>query len=114
MSTKKTAPTGANRPDTAMEGMMAGKYVLVTTEHRGVFVGELAEDNTAERIAVLDDARNVIYWSGSRGFIGLAVTGPENGSRLGDTAPRIRLHGVTSVVETTDAAEAALRGWPLG
>ena len=63
MSTKKTAPTGANRPDTAMEGMMAGKYVLVTTEHRGVFLGELAESNAALRAEVATKGSQIVALS---------------------------------------------------
>lgn len=88
----------------------AGRAVLVTTEWRGVFFGWLvaAKDyERKERRIVIERARNVIYWSGSRGFLGLASHGPESGCRIGTRADRIDLHGVTSVTDCTAAAVKA-------
>ena len=92
---------------------MNTKPALVTTAHRGVFVGILNDGDyemDAKRIA-LNDVRNVIYWSGSRGFLGIASHGPEDGSRLGAMAPRIQLHDVTSVVDCTAEAWKACKEW---
>jgi hypothetical protein len=87
--------------------------VLVTTAHRGVFFGMLSDEQNHEaRSIVLDDCRNAIYWSGSRGFLGLASHGPENGSRIGSTAPRVLLHDVTSVTRCSDAAAKKWQEWP--
>ena len=89
------------------------KPVLVTTEFRGVFFGRLSEDQdeTAKSL-VLTDCRNAIYWSGSKGFLGLASHGPGDGSTIGATAPSVRLHGVTSVTECSDAAASKWEQWP--
>ena len=81
------------------------RAVLVTTVHRGVFFGYLL--NTAKmsaKIMTLERCRNAIYWSGTRGFLGLASHGPESGSRIGSQAPSVLLHDVTSVSECSPAA----------
>jgi len=86
--------------------------VVVTTEHRGVFYGRLDEDaDQAARTLTLYGCRNAIYWSGSRGFLGLASHGPEDGSKIGATAPEVLLHDITSVSRCTDAAAAVWEGW---
>jgi len=86
--------------------------VLVTTEHRGVFFGDLDNDtDETARSLVLTNCRNAIYWAGSRGFLGLASHGPDEGSRIGSEAPRVLLHDVTSVTECTDTAADKWRGW---
>ena len=86
---------------------MPERYVLVTTQHRGVFFGllEAPLDEQARTIA-LQKCRNVIYWSGKRGFLGLASHGPEDGSRVGSEARRVLLHDITSV---TDCSSDAVR-----
>ena len=89
------------------------RNVLVTTEHRGVFFGELSDDqDRAARSLTLKNCRNVIYWSGERGFLGLAAHGPEPDSRIGSTAPDVLLHDVTSVSICTDNAAEAFKSWP--
>lgn len=88
------------------------KAVLVTTEHRGVFFGELEDDtDQAARSLTLKNCRNAIYWSGDKGFLGLASDGPQNGSRIGSTAPNVLLHDITSVSACTDKAATAFREW---
>jgi small nuclear ribonucleoprotein (snRNP)-like protein len=87
------------------------RHVLVTTAHRGVFFGTLASEESHAEV-VLTAARNVISWSGRRGFLGLASHGPERESRIGSTAERIRLYDVTSITDCTAAAVACFRGWP--
>lgn len=86
--------------------------VLVTTAHRGVFFGWLPNDHNEDaKTLVLNDCRNAIHWSGSKGFLGLAAHGPESGSRVGATAPRVRLHDVTSVTECTPEAAKKWADW---
>jgi hypothetical protein len=81
--------------------------VLVTTKHRGVFVGTLAEDNSPAKLT-LQAARCVIYWSaGTGGFLGLAEAGPKNGSRVGPAVPSLTLYDITAVAPLTDAAVKA-------
>ena len=87
------------------------RNVIVTTNHRGVFYGTLDADNGKESV-VLTHARNVIYWSGKRGFMGLASHGPEKDSRIGSTAQRITLYEITGVVDCTEAAVSAFAAWP--
>ena len=79
--------------------------VLVTTEHRGVFMG-YATNVDGERIA-LKRARLCVYWSADvKGFMGLASSGPTASCRIGPPA-NIIIRNITSVVTVTPAAEAA-------
>jgi len=73
--------------------------ILITTEYRGVFFGHLREWNEDKRIAVLDGARNVVYWENKlKGFLGLASEGPTKGCRIGPKVDGLELHKVTSRV----------------
>jgi hypothetical protein len=86
--------------------------VLVTTAHRGVFFGYVSDaDETTHTDRTLDlaDARMAIRWGTTGGVLELAATGPTSASKIGATAPLIRLHDVTSVSAVTPAAEAAWR-----
>lgn len=86
--------------------------VLVTTQHRGVFFGRVPNDqDLTARTMTLSGCRNAIYWAGSQGFLGLAANGPEEGSRVGATAPTVLLHDITSVSRCTDAAAKAWEDW---
>jgi hypothetical protein len=88
----------------------SGSYVVVTTTHRGVFAGKLVERNNDE--VVLDEARVCVYWSqATRGFVGLAVTGPQSGSRVSAAAPRMLVPNVTAILACTDEAKA---NWESG
>lgn len=90
---------------------MIGSKVVVTTKHRGVFFGELLEE--ADETVVLGDAQNCVYWSvETKGFVGLAHAGPQSGSKVTRAAPRLKLFGVTSVVECTPEAAEAWEGAP--
>lgn len=76
--------------------------VLVTTAHRGVFFG-YAEKTEGETIK-LTKARNCLYWDqATKGFLGLAATGPNDNCRVGP-AVDIELRNVTCVAECTEAA----------
>lgn len=86
--------------------------VLVTTEFRGVFFGWLPADaDKSQRTITLSRCRNVIYWAGSRGFLGMAASGPDAGSKLGSAAPSVLLHSVTSVSVCTEQAAKAMESW---
>ena len=77
--------------------------VVVTTAHRGVFVGYTTDPSDAE-IVRLERGRMIVYWPEStRGVVGLAVRGPGAGSRVSPPAT-ITLRNVTSVIEASAAA----------
>lgn len=87
------------------------KPVLVTTEHRGVFFGyETGREQGRDGVSItLAKARNCLYWSADvKGFMGLALTGPTKGCRIGPEVSSIELMKVTSIVEV--AAEA-VKAW---
>jgi len=81
------------------------QYVMVTTEHRGVFAGFLASKPGAT--VTLKDARNCVYWSADvKGFLGLASSGPTNDCKIGPAVLSLTLYKVTSIVEVTPEAQA--------
>ena len=79
--------------------------ILVTTKHRGVFFGQVADDadltNTTLR---LEHARCAIYWGTKGGVAELAKTGPTAKSRIGTSATILALHDITAVFAVTDEA----------
>jgi len=79
------------------------RAVVVTTQHRGVFFG-YATDIDGEAIN-LTRARNCLRWGeATKGFMGLANTGPlGNGTRVGPAAD-IQLRDITSVTLCSDEA----------
>lgn len=102
MATKKTAKTNGSK----------GRPVLVTTAHRGVFMG-YAEKTDGETIA-LKDARLCVYWSSDvKGFMGLAANGPTKGCKIGPPAD-ITLRNITAVLEVKPDAEKAWLAQPWG
>jgi hypothetical protein len=88
-------------------------YAVITTSHRGVFAGYLEGEPTKER-AVITQGRCCLHWRDTRGFIGLAVNGPNDLCRVSPAAPRLELHDVTSVVTCTDEAREAWEAAPWG
>jgi len=95
--------------------MEVGQYVVVTTNkyRRGVFGGILQSHDITAGCAVLTEARNCVYWSAeTHGVGGLAVIGPQNGSRIGPAIPELSLDGVTAVMLATDQARAAWEAEP--
>lgn len=86
---------------------MKSKFVLVTTEHRGVFAGELVEHDGTK--VVLNQAKCAIYWNTKAGFLELAKIGPNVGSKISAVADGLILYGVTSLADCTPEAEAAWR-----
>lgn len=80
------------------------RAVLVTTAHRGVFMGYAKE--TGGPTIKLNRARLCISWSSDlRGFMGLASHGPSSSCRIGPAAD-IELRDITSVVEVSSEAES--------
>lgn len=87
--------------------------VVVTTEHRGVFFGYEVSRNVEGRVVTIEKARVCVHWSAeTKGFVGLAVTGPLPGSRVSLGAPEMTLTGVTSITECTPEAIAAWEASP--
>ncbi len=93
--------------------MAEERFVVVTTEFRGVFAGVLAERK--DREVTLADARHCVSWPATvKGFMGLAATGPLDGSRIGPKVPKIELVGVTSISDCTAEAREKWEAspWP--
>lgn len=83
---------------------LAGRKVLVTTKHRGVFYGT-EEKLEGDKITLLN-ARCAIYWATKKGFLELASDGPNSSSKIGAVASRIELYDVTSIAEVSGPAAA--------
>lgn len=86
--------------------------VVVTTAHRGVFFGELIENNAPKSVK-LKGAKNCLYWGSSlHGFIGLASAGPDTTCRIGPSATMpMDLFDITSMIECTPEA---VKRWKEG
>lgn len=85
-----------------------GQHVLITTEFRGVFFGEIVDDKKAPEKIVLKNARNCISWHSSvNGVFGLAATGPNSQCKIGPTIPHFTAWKITSVTHCTDDAVTA-------
>lgn len=81
------------------------KSILVTTAHRGVFYGEVPDDQDLNaRTMALKNARCAIYWATTKGVAELAEDGPNSSSRIGAVADIEALHDITAVWSVTDAA----------
>lgn len=79
--------------------------VLVTTQHRGVFVGLIpADQDINARTLPLKAAKMVIYWGTMRGLMELCETGPTEKSKISAPADIAALHDITAVFEMTPAA----------
>lgn len=85
------------------------RAVLVTTAHRGVFFG-YANETDGDTIK-LRAARCCVYWCNTKGFLGLASTGPNKDCRIGPAAD-IELRDITSVAEVTPGAVTAWEAAP--
>lgn len=100
---KKPAQKRPSKPRTAK----AQRAVVVTTEHRGIFFGYLVKDNGKTSVE-LRNARNCISWTANvQGFVGLSVSGPKDGCRVGPPAPTMTLYGITSVMGCSQEAVTA-------
>jgi len=82
------------------------KSILVTTEHRGVFYGEVANDQDMNaRTMALQNARCAIRWETKDGIAELAAKGPNASSKIGAAADIEALHDITAVWAVTDEAK---------
>jgi hypothetical protein len=85
------------------------RFVVVTTDkdRRGVFGGTLLTEKGD--VVELLHAKMAVYWSTNvRGVLGLAKTGPLKGCRISPAIPRIKLTGVTAIMDCT---EEAVKNW---
>ena len=81
------------------------KQVLVTTQHRGVFAGEIEDDQDLTAKAMpLTNARMAIYFGTDRGVMQLCETGPTAKSRISAPADIPMLHDITAVFAITSDA----------
>ena len=83
------------------------KSVLITTQHRGVFYGEVNGETDLKETVLTDikNARMAIYFGTTKGVMELADTGPTSSSRIGAAADIDVLHDVTGVFSVTDKAK---------
>lgn len=89
-----------------------GRAVVVTTKDRGIFFGYVKDETKAPSQITLTDCRNAVYYPAQvKGFLGLTVTGPLQGSRIGPPAPELTLFDLTSV---GTASPAAVEQWEKG
>lgn len=83
------------------------KPVLLTTKHRGVFAGLIAEDQDVNATTMpLYQARLAIYFGTTRGVMELAETGPTSKSKISAVADIPALHDITAVITITPQAWA--------
>lgn len=81
------------------------KAILVTTAHRGVFYGEVPEDqDMTAKVMDLKGARCAIYWATKDGVAELAVKGPNSNSRIGIAAD-VTLQDITAVWPVSEKAK---------
>lgn len=83
------------------------KNVLVTTQHRGVFAGQVADDqDLTARSMPLNHARMAIRFGTTKGVMQLAETGPTSQSLISAAADIPMLHDITALFSITDEAWA--------
>lgn len=83
--------------------------VIVTTEFRGVFYGELKDTKKCPAEITLTNVRNCLYWSAEvGGFLGLASVGPIKGCKIGKKVKQLTLYKVTSI---TPVEKEAAKVW---
>jgi hypothetical protein len=86
------------------------RHVLITTQHRGVFAGFIADDqDITARSMPLKDAKMAIYWGTTRGVMELCKDGPTKTSKISLPADIPALHDITAVFEITPKASAKWR-----
>lgn len=90
---------------------MKAYIVCCGTSGRCVIYGRSATEPVQGKPCRLEHARMVVYWSGG-GLLGLASTGPREGSRITAPVPVTVTSPVTEWVEVADAASAEIDQWP--
>jgi hypothetical protein len=104
--TRYTAPFTYERETPAMPLTR----VIVTTSHRGVFVGHAepaALQTPTPDSVVLHDALMVIRFGTTHGLLQLAATGPTPSTKLSLKSPLLTVSKVTMVATMTPEAETA-------
>ena len=82
---------------------------MVTTEHRGVFMGWMEPIESFPAEVRLENARMCVYWPAeNHGVGGLVKDGPKKGARVGPAAPSVLLNGITGI---WDISTEALERW---
>jgi hypothetical protein len=85
----------------------APRAVVVTTE-KGVFFGHVEDETKAPAQITLTGCRCAVYYpQATKGFLGLAASGPPAGSRIGPAAPRVTVYALTSIAECSGEAVSA-------
>ena len=81
------------------------KQILVTTSYRGVFAGEIEDDQdlTLKSFGI-KNARMAIRWGTSNGLMQLAQTGPTPSSKISAPADIPMLHDITAIFTITPEA----------
>ena len=81
------------------------RNVMVTTQHRGVFAGQIEGDQDVNaEIMPLKNARMAIQWGTTKGVMQLAESGPTSSSKISAKADIPSLRDITAVFDITDAA----------
>ena len=81
------------------------KQVLITTEHRGVFAGEINDKQDLKATSMpLKNAKMAIRWGTTRGVMELADTGPTGKSKISAQADIPMLHAITAILKITPEA----------
>jgi len=81
------------------------RMVIITTDQKGVFMGEVISYDPDKKYVILKDAQMCVYWpTKNKGVLDLAADGPKKGSRITPIIPQIELNGVTSVMNMTGKA----------
>ncbi len=81
------------------------KQVLVTTKHRGVFAGLIADNqDLAATDMPIQSARMAIRFGTTKGLMQLAETGPTDKSKISAPADIPMLHDITAIFAITDKA----------
>jgi len=84
------------------------KQVLVTTAHRGVFAGQIEDDQDLSVKAMpLFNARMAIKFGTTKGVMQLAETGPTSASKISAPADIPMLHDITAIFAVTEEAWGA-------
>lgn len=97
---------GLNHKPERDETMSTKKAVLICTQHRGVFYGEVEPDTdlTQRMLTNIENCRMAIYWGTTNGVMQLAETVPTEKSKIGAPATVEVLHDITAVFLVNDEA----------
>ena len=81
------------------------QQVLITTEHRGVFAGEISNKQDLKAVSMpVKNAKMAIRWGTTKGVMELAETGPTKHSQISAQADIPMLHAITAIIKITPEA----------